>query len=922
MEANSDSLDREWSVSLIQTKMMPPRLPSGCVQRPALFERLRERGEGSITIVTAPAGFGKTTLLAGWKEALSNEAHPVAWLTLDEEDDDPQQFGAYLVAAFLRASENIAGPAQRLLNNDALTPIKTVISVLLNSIAACGRYVFLVLDDVDRLSVKPVLTVLSRLLRYAPENMHILLGARGEPALALGQLRAPEKLMRLDADDLRFSIDDARAFFDQTGTVPLDRTGVGLLHDATEGWVAGLQLASLSLSQKGDAAKVAGDLAGTRAGINRYLNDTVLAHVPPAVLKFLLCTSILQRLNHAVCDAIMEGGSEGMLDWLERHNVFIRPLDEGREWYRYHSLLSEALRRRLDRQMPKQVPLLHRRACLWFAGARLWPEAVRHALAAGDHEKAAQWVENCAMEMLERGDPHTLLGWIGKLPPDLIMERLRLRFLKAWALGFSLQAPRASKEIREIAEEVNRARRDGRGAADEVSQAELNALHGFIAGASDDSERAFEFGLAAQATIASAAPWVKSYAQIAQFFGLMYKGGFGEIRRIWEAAKDAGPRAQEPIYSDMMRHAMYGHAALVHGELPEARRIFEATVQRADAALGYASPGAAGLASCLASIYYECDELPEARKLIAGRTPLVLETAPVGALIRHTLCASRLLWRDGEMGLALAVLEDGRQVALSRQWLRLKLACDAETVRLLVRDGNIAAARQLANELSETVPAMCEGRAGSAIETWASYCLLQARVLLAENLADEAARLLERSLDTVAAMGWRYQEALFSVLLSLAFERCGASGKSVALLERALRVGEAIGLLNSFVDEGQPVRALLRQFRKVSASASSVYTAYVDRLLIAFDIADAESPASSVASPMSVAAARPSPDILSAREREVLDHVARGLSNKEIGRALKLAPETVKWHLKNIFEKLNVSSRIEAMQSFFGHRGR
>jgi LuxR family maltose regulon positive regulatory protein len=219
MEAPSEIADRLWNVSLIQSKMIPPRLPPGCVQRHALLERLPKRPARGITIVTAPAGFGKTTLLAGWSEALLEQKHPVAWLSLDGEDDDPQQIVAYLVAAFSRASEDIAWQAQQLLNNDALAPIKTVISLLLNGIAACGRCVFLVLDDADRLTAKPVLAVVSRLLRYAPENMHVLLGARGEPALTLGQLRAPEKIMRLGVDDLRFSIDEAQAFFDQTGTV-------------------------------------------------------------------------------------------------------------------------------------------------------------------------------------------------------------------------------------------------------------------------------------------------------------------------------------------------------------------------------------------------------------------------------------------------------------------------------------------------------------------------------------------------------------------------------------------------------------------------------------------------------------------------------------------------------------------------------
>jgi LuxR family maltose regulon positive regulatory protein len=916
MEASSERGDRQWSVSLIQTKMIPPRLPPGCVQRHALLERLHAWPAHGVTVVTAPAGFGKTTLLAGWSEALSEQQHPVAWLSLDEEDDDPQQFGAYLVAAFSRASEDVAWHAQQLLNNDAMAPIKTVISVLLNGIAACGRCVFLVLDDADRLTAKPVLAIVSRLLRYAPENLHVLLGARAEPALTLGQLRAPGKLTRIDADDLRFSIDEAQAFFDQTGRVLLDRTGVELLNGATEGWVAGLQLASLALTQVGDATRVASNLAGTSSGIDRYLNDTVLAQLPPPMLKFLLYTSILERLTPAVCDAIMgAGGASGAkLDWLERHNVFIRPLDEKQDWYRYHALLSDALRRRLVRQMPQQVPVLHRRASQWFAGARLWPEAVRHALAAGDLQQAAQWVENCAMEMLERGEPHTLLGWIRKLPPDVIQGRLRLRLAKAWALVFSLQTTSVPREFRVVTDEIGRTCRDDSGMVDEAALAEVNAIGALIAGISDDSERALELGCIAVASRASTAPWVKRYAQIAQFFGLMYRGNFEQIRRIWDVAKDRVEQSQGPIYSDMLRNFMYGLAALVHGELPEARRIFEETLPRAESALGHSSICAVGLAGCLASIYYERNELTRARKLIAGRTTIALEASTLGALIRHVLTAARLLWRDGETGSALAVLEDGRQVAVSRHWLRLKLACDVETVRLLLVEGCVAEARQIADELGASVPMMCEGRMGSAVETWTSYCLLQARVLIAEELADEAVTLLERSLDTVAAMGWRCYEVVISVLLALALEQCGASERALVTLGRALSLGEVSGMITSFLDEGQPVRALLQRFRQISGDVSNVEAAYVDRLLAAFDGAGG-SPA---ASPTPVEALTMSSDMLSAREFEVLNHVACGLSNKEIGRSLKLAPETVKWHLKKIFEKLNASSRIEAVQKALG----
>ncbi|MGF6506509.1 LuxR C-terminal-related transcriptional regulator [Paraburkholderia sp. 32] len=915
MNTTADSFEREWIVSLIQTKMMPPRLPAGCVQRPGLLRRLDERRPGHITLVTAPAGFGKTTLLAAWSEAQTRKKRPVAWLSLDGEDDDPQQLGAYLVAALCRASKEIAWQAQQLLDNDAHTPVRTVISVLINGIAAYGRGVFLVLDDVDRLSAKPVLAIVSRLLRYAPDNLHVLLGARGEPALSLSGLRSPDKLSRVNVDDLRFSLDDAQAFFDHTGNALLNRNSVELLNSATEGWVAGLQLASLGLNRIDDVAALASHLAGSRFGIDRYLNDTVFAHLPPPMLTFLLYTSILERLTATLCDDVMggEGESGEKLDWLERHNVFIRPLDETQNWYRYHALLSDALRRRLMRQTPRQVPLLHRRASLWFARARLWREAVRHALAAGDIGQAVQWAENCAMEMLQRGDPFMLPGWIRKLPPDVIAGRLRLRLVKAWALAMSLETARASKEIGEIADEFERMARDDRSVADEVAWAEINAIHAVIACVNDDSEHALELGRAVEASTAPAEPWVRHYGQSAEIFGLMYRGQFAYISRVWRARVDQVGLSRKPNSADMLRDAVYGIAALIHGELPDARRVMEVAMRYSEDKLGEWSAGAAAVAGCLASIYYECNELSKARKLIDGRMTIALETSPLAALMRYMLTASRLLWRDGKKGPALAVLEDGRQLAITRRWLRLKLACDAETVRQLLADGRVVEARQVTDELSASVPMMCEGRRGSAMETWASYCVLQARVLLAENAAGDAVGFLSRSLDNLVALGWRYAEAVVSLLLSLAHEQNGASEQAFAALGNAVRIGGAMGMINSFVDEGPPMRALLERFRRTPSEIATGHATYIGTVLSAFDEAD-NAPSSS----SSYANTKITPGTLSARELEILGYVARGLSNKEIGRSLNLAPETVKWHMKNVFEKLNVNSRYEAVQSAFG----
>jgi LuxR family maltose regulon positive regulatory protein len=706
-----------------------------------------------------------------------------------------------------------------------------------------------------------------------------------------------------------------RRFFDHTGNALLNRNSVELLNSATEGWVAGLQLASLGLSRVDDVTALASHLADSRFGIDRYLNDTVLAHLPPYMLTFLLHTSILERLSATLCDEVMgDAGESGeKLDWLERHNVFIRPLDDTQNWYRYHALLSDALRRRLVRQTPRQVPLLHRRASLWFARARLWPEAVRHAQAAGDIGQAAQWAENCAMEMLQRGDPFMLPGWIRKLPADVIAGRLRLRLAKAWALAMSLETARASKEINAITDEFERMAHDERSVADEVAWTEINAIRAMIACVNDDSEHALELGRAVEASTAPTDAWVRYYGQSAEIFGLMYRGQFAYISRVWRTRVDQVELSRKPSSADMLRDAVYGIAALKHGELADAKRVMEVAMRYSEDKLGEWSAGAAAVAGCLASIHYECNELPTARKLIDARMTIALETAPLAALMRFMLTASRLLWRDDKKGPALAVLEDGRQVAISRRWLRLRLACDAETVRQLLADGRVVEARQIADELSASVPMMCEGRRGSAMETWASYCMLQARVLLAENAAEQAAGFLERSLEDLVTLGWRYAQAVVSLLLALAHEQSGASEQALTALSNALRIGSVMGLINSFVDEGAPMRALLERFRATPSELSTGHATYIDTLLSAFNDV-AKSPSSLPG----YAETKMTPGTLSARELEILTYVARGLSNKEIGRSLKLAPETVKWHMKNVFEKLNVSSRFEAVQSAFG----
>lgn len=957
MTAPTENAEHRWKLSLIQTKMALPRPPQGRVGRAALLARLSDGIERTLTVVIAPAGFGKTTLLNEWCEVLRARRHVVGWLTLDHEDDDLQQFGAYVLACLGQGGDSVAARAEALLHDDPLTPVATVVSVLLNDIARCGRQVFLVLDDFDRLSSRPIRALVSRLLRYAPPNFHIALGVRGDPGLNLGELQAHDRLLRIDADDLRFTSDDARAYFSQTGSVALDAPSVELLNDATEGWVTGLQLAALAVRHADDAAKVAQEIASNRFGIDAYFENTVLAKLTPPMRQFALRTSILDRLGPEVCDAIMGAGARSWdkLDWLEQRNMFLRAVDEDRRWYRYHALMAGALRRRAERQLAAELPALHRRASRWFADQQLWPEAVRHALAAGDGQQAAEWVENCAMALVDTSDVRTVIGWIARLPPAIVKERLRLRLAQAWALSLSLMSSEASEAVRKLAAEVtsqleaeSSSELDGPSEPQQTLLAEVRAVDALTAGLVDDGPRSLELGRRAAASTASAPAWVHRFAQTAQLFGLIYDGQFDEIRRIRASAEDAAREAGAPLYANVYRTSMFALGALVEGRLSEAIEIFESALAKAEDAVGGHSAAAALPAGYLTTLYYECNDLERARQMISGRTAIAMQACPVGSLLRYCRGAARLFAHEGDVSSALVILEEARDVATTRRWLRVRSGCDAEAVRLHLQRGEIGHARQLASALEALMPARHPSPAGSFLETWTSRCTVQARLAMATGRPGEAVTVL-KDLMTRLAGRMAYQEASVALLLALAHEQSGRRSAAFTALQGALDFAQRTGMVNGFIDEGEPMQALLGAWLQHSPQATDavvdhgrqlqtllagrpVGSAGATRLPGAAGLAGvagvagvgglaravgpggAGSGAGDAAVPSRLGAS----SLLSAREFEILSHISRGLSNKEIGRALRVAPETIKWHMKNIFEKLNVGSRIEAVQSGLG----
>jgi len=898
-----------WDASLIRTKTMPPRVPSNNVRRNGAFKNLEAQIDRALIIVAAPAGSGKTTLLTAWCDELKIRGDIVAWLSVDEDDNDAFRFSAYLVAAISRPSEELGKRTRALLHEEPRTPQNIVISTLLNDIADYAENVFLVIDDLDRLTSRPILSVVSQLLRYAPQNFHILLGVRSRSFLALGRLRIDDRLFQLDHNDLRFSVDEAVTFFSQAGFHSLSHNDIELLNSATEGWVAGLQLASLALRDSGSTLKVAQDLKQVRFSIDEYLNESVISRLPQPIQQFLLRTAILDRISAGVCDALVGRGarSSEKLEWLQRHNIFLVPLDAEREWFRYHALFSDALRKRVARQLPTELPNLHRHASTWFADMHLWPEAIKHALAAGDSLQATQWIENCGFAMANRREGRALLGWIAALPHEQVQYHQRPSLAKTQArtllesdggtigesqptgappagINVAMPSPKDSSASSIFPLGVDESRSpscEGHQSEGEPDSKGIYALTPL------DAPRA---------------------AEPAHIFGLLYessvdlKGSHANLAPVWSDSFHAN------IYADVCREVMFGLAAQVRCKPYDAIPILEKARLLGEANSGPGSVAAALPASYLSWIYYEHDDMSSARKMVANRTAVVMQTCPSGALLRHTCTTARLSWRAHDIDAALSVLDQARRVANARQCSQLRVRCDAEAVRLYLAEGQTDGARRVFEGLRSEIPVMDASQTASNLETLTTYAIMEARLHLADGQWCQATTVLEQLRSRAGTANLWYPDAQSSVLLALALEQSTRHDEAVASIDHALVVARSAGLISTFSDEGKVMRQLLERWKRTTPDATTSGDAFFDRLFAAVSRSELPSLQESE-DPV-----HDNSDLLSYREIEILDLVARSLSNKEIARALRVAPETVKWHLKNIYEKLNVSSRIQAMQ--------
>jgi LuxR family maltose regulon positive regulatory protein len=884
---------------LLATKIAIPRITSELLPRSRLSSRLEAATTRELVLISTPAGFGKTTFLAGW--ARSTE-RPVAWLSLDGDDNDPARFWRYMVAAVSSVRRGIGEPALSLLNASAQPTPKAVITVLVNELTAHPDEFVFILDDYHRIESPAIHDDLAFLLEQLPPGMHMVISTRSDPPIPLARFRARGQLVELRAADLRFTLDESIDLLRRVWELSLPEESIATLEERTEGWVTGLQLAALALRGASNPAQFIQDFTGSHRYILDYLTEEVLEQQPDDVRSFLLKTSVLDQLCGPLCD-VLTGRSDGqqMLEDLERANLFLVPLDEERRWYRYHHLFADLLFARLQSSNPQQVPELHRNAATWYEEHGLVSETLRHTLAAGDAVWAAQLVEQYSEEVLRRGEGETLRGWLAALPQEVVRSRPRLALAQVIA-SFNAGRIQAAEALLKDAERalptaLNEPYKPSIGK--ELSMlvnvpASIALLHSSLATLRGDAERATDLVRQAEALLVEdeRGPSISVRWNLAQADWM--RGHMGEAERAFADIVAEGREAGEP-HLTLTAGFVLGRIQQAQGRLRAAYRTYQEGLRFAGGTGSKMVLSTAVAHIGMAQVLYESNQLEEALVHIMEGISLSRQLISTQSLATGLIT---LAWTRQAMGDpvgARKAMDEAYQVMLPAQVVSLFNPVPAEQARLYLAQGNIEEAARWVEErrLNE------DDEPSYAREL--EYLVL-ARTLFNQNLPDRALTLLE-SLETAAQAQVRGGSLIeIQVLKALGFQAAGKSDQAMKALAQALMQAEPEGYSRTFVDEGPHMAALLHQ-----AALRGVTPDYIARLLAAFPTIDWGIQTSSSSATFGFN------EPLSERELEILRLLASGASNQEIAKFLSIAVTTAKKHVSNIIRKLGVNNRTQAV---------
>ena len=900
--------NQSMTASILATKLYVPPARSKIVLRRRLFERLNTGLHHKLILISAPAGFGKTTLVSEW---IASSDRPAAWLSIDEEDSDPTRFLTYLISALQTIKTGLAADVLLALQTSQPPPVESILTTLLNEISTIADDFVLVLDDYHLIDARPVDNALSYLLEHLSPQMHLIITTREDPNLPLARFRVRNQLTELRITDLRFTPFEAAEFLNHVMGLSLTTEDIAALETRTEGWIAGLQLAALSMQGNQDVHRFIQTFAGDHQYIVDYLIEEVLQRQPEPVQHFLLQTAVLDRLSGPLCDAVTgQPGGKARLEMLQRGNFFLIPLDDKRHWYRYHHLFADVLRMHLMAEQLDKVPILHKRASEWYEQNNLMAEAIRHALAGTDFERAAGLIERSLPFMRQSRQESTLLGWLKALPDELFQHHPVLNVHYVGTLLQNGQFDGVEPRLREI-ERWLATPEDIRGRAVYVDEEEFQRLpssvamyraaiaqaQGDVGNAMKHASKVLEltrddddFPRGAASSLLGLASWASGDLETGY---QTFSNGMAHLQRVGFIADVIGGSVT------------LAEIRITQGRLHEAMSIYERGLQLATKQGASVLRGAADMHVGMSELYYERNELNTAEQhLLKSRELGELNQLPKNPY-RWRVAMSRIRETQGDLEGALDLLDEAEILYMGDFSPNVR-PISALKARVWVKQGQLEKALDWARKRKLSIEEEPSYLREFELITFVRILLSQYQRDNSINLLQNAMGLLERLLKAAEEGGRVGSVIEVLILQARAHQMQGNIPAALPSLERALKLAEPEGYMRIFLAEGAGMAELIREI-----DSRGIMPDYTARLLSGFDkgqSSDVDTARS--AAPASSSLIEP----LSQRELDILRLLKTELSGPEIAQELVIALSTVRTHTKSIYSKLNVNSRRGAVK--------